>query len=304
MASNKLNAEQRDDLAKLEKIVDAGIKSFVDVGNALMQIRDRQLYRETCSTFESYVQVRFGWSRAHAYRHIEAAKVVALIAASPIGDIEPASESLAREMVGLPAETVPEVWHEVVEETGGQPTAKDVAKAAAPHKPKRERTPAQKARARDRRSEETPESGDSSTGQQSKEKVPEVGDIPTGVRSESNTASDTHTNEAREDLKSPADESGVSLASLSDPAIGGGVVGSAELADKETWTGPLPAVRTSVEVVRSVLAVTRGRVVSASDKTLVELTDAEANELLTLSLWAKNAHARRKSLLESKSEAA
>jgi hypothetical protein len=76
------------------------------VGNALLEIRERRLYREQFSRFEDYCQDRWNWSRAHAYRLIDAAQVVHNV--SPIGDT-PKNEAQARELVKLPPEEQREV---------------------------------------------------------------------------------------------------------------------------------------------------------------------------------------------------
>lgn len=58
-------------LQELEKIVETGLQTFVEVGQALMEIRDSQLYLETHRTFEEYVRARWGWARRTAYQYIE-----------------------------------------------------------------------------------------------------------------------------------------------------------------------------------------------------------------------------------------
>ena len=55
----------------------------------------RRLYRETHATFEAYCRERWGWSRQHAYRQIQAAQVAGM---SPMGD-KPANERQARAML-------------------------------------------------------------------------------------------------------------------------------------------------------------------------------------------------------------
>ena len=40
-------------LAHYEQIIDQGIKTFVQVGQALLTIREERLYRETYTTFET-----------------------------------------------------------------------------------------------------------------------------------------------------------------------------------------------------------------------------------------------------------
>jgi hypothetical protein len=55
---------------------------------------DSRLYRADHGTFEDYCREKWGWQRAHAYRLIESASVVA---APPIGD-KIKTESQAREL--------------------------------------------------------------------------------------------------------------------------------------------------------------------------------------------------------------
>ncbi len=62
-------------LSELESIIGAGMRSFVDVGNALAEVRDSGLYRANYRTFEAYVSERWGWNRSAAYKYIAAAEV-------------------------------------------------------------------------------------------------------------------------------------------------------------------------------------------------------------------------------------
>lgn len=113
-------------LGELEAVIQRGLDTFVEVGAALLEIRDARLYRETHGTFEEYCQHRWGMSRRHANRTIEAAGVAGVL--GPIGPT-PASESVARELTPVlreDPERVPEVWGEVVQEHGPEPTAKQV----------------------------------------------------------------------------------------------------------------------------------------------------------------------------------
>jgi hypothetical protein len=72
------------------------------------------VYRSTHGTFEDYCRDRWEMSATHAYRQIEAAKVVAVL--SPIGDI-PATESQARELV--PLKDDPEAMSKILGNDGG-----------------------------------------------------------------------------------------------------------------------------------------------------------------------------------------
>ena len=56
----KLDTVERSKLRKLESVVAEGISSFVVVGEALKEIRDAKLYRESHKTFEKYVDDK--WS--------------------------------------------------------------------------------------------------------------------------------------------------------------------------------------------------------------------------------------------------
>lgn len=69
-----LDPAEKARLARLERTVDRAVEVAGKIaGEALATIRDEKLYRRTHSTFEAYVEDRFGVSRSTAYRMIEAA---------------------------------------------------------------------------------------------------------------------------------------------------------------------------------------------------------------------------------------
>lgn len=109
-------------LNDLERRIEAARMSFVDAGEALAEIRDERFYRLTHGTFEDYCQERWGLSRVHAHRLIEAASAVERIRLLPIGNILPATESQARELTRLedPDQQIA-AWEKVVERTDGDP---------------------------------------------------------------------------------------------------------------------------------------------------------------------------------------
>jgi len=100
-------------LVELETTIERGLKTFVDVGSALLEIRDSKLYRKEHSTFEDYCRDRWNISRVHAHRLIEAAEVT--INLLPIGNILPATESQARPLTSLEPEQQREAWKLAVE---------------------------------------------------------------------------------------------------------------------------------------------------------------------------------------------
>jgi hypothetical protein len=111
--------------AELELVIDRGLRTFIEVGDALREIRDSRLYRETGGTFEEYVKARWGWSRRRAYQLIAGADVA--------GNVNPgshATEKAFRPLVGLPPEEQREAWESAVDSApDGSPTAADVALA-------------------------------------------------------------------------------------------------------------------------------------------------------------------------------
>jgi hypothetical protein len=114
-------------LAELEAVIEKGLPMFVEVGKALAEIRDDGLYKPPYDTFEDYCHERWGLSRGHAYRQMEAAEVAAVL--SPIGDIP--NEAQAREFVPLLAdpEAMREVYHDLLVVYGKRITASVIHKA-------------------------------------------------------------------------------------------------------------------------------------------------------------------------------
>ena len=84
-------------LTGCESIIERHAEAFVEVGKALVTIRDRRLYRATHATFEGYCQERWDMGRREANRTISAAKVKQLVGAiTPIPNV-----GVARELEGL-----------------------------------------------------------------------------------------------------------------------------------------------------------------------------------------------------------
>ena len=59
-----LSIEEIEERNRLENTVQ---QAFFLAGQALKQLRDRKLYRETHSTFADYVRARFDYSKRAAY---------------------------------------------------------------------------------------------------------------------------------------------------------------------------------------------------------------------------------------------
>jgi hypothetical protein len=102
-SSNTLELLSKDEKTKFrecEKVIEKGWNTFVDVGKALTDIRDKRLYRQEFKTFESYCRQKWSFGKAHAYRYIGAAEVIEDL--SPIGDKLPVAESQVRPLISVP----------------------------------------------------------------------------------------------------------------------------------------------------------------------------------------------------------
>jgi len=117
---------ERSRLSELEAVVESGLQTFVEVGQALSEIRDSRLYRETHATFEDYCRERWQFTGRRGRQ---------LIAAAEIGTIVPAeNESQARALAPLLAAhgptAVAEAWEAAWRESDSV-TAAAISQAAA-----------------------------------------------------------------------------------------------------------------------------------------------------------------------------
>jgi hypothetical protein len=137
-------------LAELEDTIDRGLRTFLQVGRALVEIRERRLYRSAGhATFADYTKQRWGMSRGHAYRTIDAARVVGILQEASVEPL-PVNEAQARELARLMSEpdALRKAWLDVVSPGAGGISARAVRSAVddrlgAPDKPaRRPRAPA------------------------------------------------------------------------------------------------------------------------------------------------------------------
>ena len=120
-----LTSNERTQLEECEAVIERGLNTFVDVGNALAEVRDDKLYREY-GTFEEYCRDRWGISRPRAYQFIEAAETVGFL--STMVDTPPTSERQARPLTRLSPDAQAAAWQEAVETApNGKVTAAHVA---------------------------------------------------------------------------------------------------------------------------------------------------------------------------------
>jgi hypothetical protein len=119
-------------LEAAEEVIEKHQKTFLQVGSALMAIRDGRLYRQDYKTFEEYVSARWNWKKSRAYQLIEAASVAENV--HNCGQKLPklTAESHAREVAKAPAEKqskVVEIATEKARSEGRKPIATDFKNA-------------------------------------------------------------------------------------------------------------------------------------------------------------------------------
>jgi hypothetical protein len=119
--ASPLSDKERGQLERCETVIQRGLQTFLETGNALATIRDQGLFRETHRDFRTYCRAKWNLGKTHAYRLIDDAAAVAEL--SPIGD-KPANEAQARALAEAPEGERQSVWDEAV---GAAPDGKVTA---------------------------------------------------------------------------------------------------------------------------------------------------------------------------------
>ena len=92
--------------------IEAALRSFVNIGDALTTIRDSRLYRDEFESFEEYCQTRWKLTKARATQLIVGARLVARLETET--DVVPAREWVARELGRVDEEDQLAVWNSAV----------------------------------------------------------------------------------------------------------------------------------------------------------------------------------------------
>jgi hypothetical protein len=126
-------AVRREALAFREDVIEQGLRTFIEVGRALEEIRDWRLYREAGFTsFEDYCRRRWCFSRQRAYQFIEATHIVYELAAASTGANgapipDPTNEAQVRELGRIKDPRQRRVvWEWLQDKRGGVVTAADI----------------------------------------------------------------------------------------------------------------------------------------------------------------------------------
>lgn len=131
----ELSPIELDELMRQELVIERGLKTFYEVGEALATIREKKLYRETYGTFEDYCQNKWGINSSRARQLIYGANVVDNLKSVTNVTLLPRSESQVRPLTTLKPDQQREAWEHTLYETNGeQPTAKQVDEVVKKYK--------------------------------------------------------------------------------------------------------------------------------------------------------------------------
>lgn len=111
-------------LEEHEAIIQTGLQTFIEVGEALMAIRDGRLYRATHSDFDTYCRERWGFSRRRAGQMIEAAEVGNMLPTPPENARQAAALAPLKDDPAAMAEVMAEVAEEADKVTARAISAK------------------------------------------------------------------------------------------------------------------------------------------------------------------------------------
>ena len=98
-----LTTREQREFVRAERTIAKGLKSFLEVGMALKEIRDQRLYRQQYDTFEEYVAKRWEMSRPRAYELCAASEVMADLSGIPDIRVLPENEAQANPLARLKA---------------------------------------------------------------------------------------------------------------------------------------------------------------------------------------------------------
>ncbi len=125
-----LTAAEQNSFARCEKIIAGGLRTFQEVGTALLEIQRDRLYRQVAATFEEYCRERWGFTRQRAHQLISASKMSTTV------DI--ANERQARALGVVPEadrEAVVRAARAKADRAGRAMTADDIRRAAKASSP-------------------------------------------------------------------------------------------------------------------------------------------------------------------------
>ncbi len=109
--SQTLTSQEQTLLDECEETIERGVATFLEVGQALLEVQTRQLYRTNYSSFPSYCRERWGFSRSRSYQMLDAGRVVAQLSTIVDSGQLPKNECQARALAHIKdPQLQAEVW--------------------------------------------------------------------------------------------------------------------------------------------------------------------------------------------------
>lgn len=114
--SSSLSPEEIQQLAELEDRIRAGLKSIIEAGRCLMEVRDLRLYRADYKSFQEYCQHRWEMTPQYGNRLIAASCVIQNLESETNVSLLPENEIQCRPLASLPVQQQTEVWLRLISE--------------------------------------------------------------------------------------------------------------------------------------------------------------------------------------------
>jgi len=122
-----LNSLERTTLRNCEKTITKGVETFREVGEALAQIRDQQLFRESYGSFKAYCKEKWGFSDSRARQLMGGAEVANEV--ESVTRVTLSNEKQARILSKLPKQEQKSAWVEAVDLANGNTPTKEQLEA-------------------------------------------------------------------------------------------------------------------------------------------------------------------------------
>jgi hypothetical protein len=126
----ELTLQEKLTLEHCEDVLKQHLSAFFEVGRALLEIRNKKLYRADFGTFEEYCETKWDMTKGHAYRLLHGAEVLTNL--SPMGDFLPQNERQVRPLTNLEPKVAAKAWKLAIEKaSNGKLTSSIVKEAVA-----------------------------------------------------------------------------------------------------------------------------------------------------------------------------
>ena len=114
---SRLTTEEEQLLINCEKTIETGLQTFYEVGQALLTVKDRKLFRDKYRTFAEYSRQRWDLRSNYANRYVRATIVCQALQST---GVLPKNEHQARTLGKLPEEQWLPAWQSAIEAAKGE----------------------------------------------------------------------------------------------------------------------------------------------------------------------------------------